>query len=111
LRKTLRESDLLARFGGEEFIIGLPETGREGSETLADRLRQVVGGQAMPGVDRAVTVSVGVACVPSTGVESVDQLISRADAALYRAKREGRNRVVIDGPTAPSTSTSTPTSG
>jgi two-component system cell cycle response regulator len=102
LKKTLRESDLLARFGGEEFIIGLPETGREGSDTLADRLRQVVGGHAMPGLDRAVTVSVGVAYVPSAGVESVDQLISRADAALYRAKREGRNRVASDAPASTS---------
>jgi two-component system cell cycle response regulator len=97
LRKTLRETDLLARFGGEEFIIGLPETPRDGSAILADRLRQIVATTAMPSVDRAVTVSVGVACVPSPGVDSVDQLISRADAALYRAKREGRNRVVLDG--------------
>ncbi len=97
LQKTLRESDLLARFGGEEFIIGLPETGREGAAVLADRLRQIVGSTPMPGVDRPVTISVGVACVPSPGVETVDQLISRADAALYRAKREGRNRIVTDG--------------
>lgn len=97
VKGTLRETDLLARFGGEEFIIGLPETGPTGAAVVAERLRQRVAAAPLPGVDRSVTVSVGAAALPTDGVESVDQLIQLADDALYRAKSQGRNRAITHG--------------
>lgn len=93
---SLRESDLFGRFGGEEFLALLPETDWSGAATLAERLRQGAGqctdgtcdqGQAIP-----FTVSIGVAVRGSVD-ESLDAMIARADAALYRAKAAGRNRV------------------
>lgn len=81
----LRATDLLARFGGEEFAVMLPDTDELGAQLLAERLRQAtVGG---------VTTSVGVSCL-RPGDLDID-LIKRADKALYRAKRNGRDRVEI----------------
>ena len=81
---------MLARFGGEEFVIVLPGIDIEDATTRAHavRLRCEIFGK-----DRDVTVSVGVAaCVPRGGLKSA-QLLDEADAALYRAKKLGRNRV------------------
>jgi diguanylate cyclase (GGDEF)-like protein len=95
IHKALRETDMLARYGGEELIIGLTETGREGALVVAERLRRLVASTSIAGLERRVTISVGVAAL-GKDVESVEQLIERADAALYRAKREGRDRVAVD---------------
>jgi diguanylate cyclase (GGDEF)-like protein len=97
LRETLRETDLLARFGGEEFILGLPETGPTGAAVVAERVRSRIAAAAMPRLDQGITVSMGGAALPTPGVESIEQLIQLADAALYRAKGEGRNRVIVHG--------------
>jgi diguanylate cyclase len=83
-RIVLRESDFIARYGGDEFIVLLPETAEsEGLVFLTERLRE-----AMP---PGRTCSAGAATWD--GEESAEQLIARADAALYEAKREGRDRV------------------
>jgi len=99
LRDSLqRVSDLVARYGGEEFVVILPNTWLAGAADLAERIRAGVQGLAIThaagATDRGVvTVSLGIACmVPTPGSASVT-LIEAADAALYRAKREGRNRV------------------
>lgn len=95
LRRNLREVDLIARFGGEEFILLLIETNAESAMAVAQRLRQLVELHPIRAYDEIVrqTISVGVAMFPDDGRE-LQSLIDRADQALYAAKRAGRNRVV-----------------
>jgi len=96
-----RVSDIAARYGGEEFVIILPETGKEGGLTRAERLRAAI--EAFPFRSREVqpggrvTVSIGVSEYPQDGINK-QEIIEAADEALRRAKREGRNRVVLAGP-------------
>jgi len=91
LREVIRGSDLLARWGGEEFVVLLPETDLFGALELGERLREAIAAEPCEEAG-TVTVSIGVAqAVPG---ESVRRLFSRADAALYRAKAEGRDRVL-----------------
>lgn len=85
----LRRPDQLARFGGEEFVALLPETTLEDALAVAERIRAAC---AQPGTEPACTVSIGVTTNHTTG-DNVDSLIARADAAMYRAKANGRNRV------------------
>ncbi len=95
-----RSVDVIARYGGEEFAALLPETAMAGARTFAERVRQRIceqpialpGGQLVP-----ITVSMGVAAWPHPDVTSAEDLIQRADAALYRAKHLGKNRVASDG--------------
>jgi diguanylate cyclase (GGDEF)-like protein len=89
----LRASDLVARYGGEEFAVILPNASLQGAREVAERLRAAVWQMALPGVAAPVSVSIGVACLPATPEASPEQLMALADAALYRAKHEGRNRV------------------
>ncbi len=96
-----RPSDLVARFGGEEFIVLLPHTGGSMALQVAERIRCAVEslGLTHEGSDTApvVTVSVGVATVRAGGRQGATELISAADAALYRAKAQGRNQVATSG--------------
>ena len=85
----LRPADQLGRFGGEEFVLLLPETLIEDALQVAERIRAVC---AEPSADAACTVSIGVASTLNDR-DSVDALLARADAAMYRAKDNGRNRV------------------
>ncbi len=90
-----RAADLAARYGGEEFGCILPGSDGPGARTIAERLRKDVEALKLPPENYSATVSIGAAsCVPSleTGL-SVKELIQQADAALYAAKAEGRNRV------------------
>ncbi len=92
----LRAYDFIARYGGEEFVIALPETGHDDALMIAERIRhriQSLRFSAPLGTLRT-TISLGVATYPVDGIASVDDLIREADAALYRAKADGRNRVV-----------------
>ncbi len=97
LQREARAVDVVARFGGEEFVVVLPETGEEGAVAVAERIRMRIAEQAiLPGesYDTArMTVSIGVAVVPSPRVNSPEDLLALSDEALYRAKAEGRNRV------------------
>jgi diguanylate cyclase (GGDEF)-like protein len=93
LRSALRESDLVGRYGGEEFLILLPDTPLDGAVVLAQKLREEVALVAVPGVDRAITASFGVASFPADTPDG-DMLIRMADRALYAAKSLGRNCVV-----------------
>lgn len=92
LRSTLRESDVVVRWGGEEFLILLHECDLRQAQLLAEKLRQAVQQAAVCGADRHVTISVGVASLAKD--TSVEAWIERADAALYQAKANGRNQVV-----------------
>ncbi len=92
LRATLRGADVAARYGGEEFSILLPQTTSEEAEIIAERIRQKVYTTKFP--NRQVTVSIGVAS-SSLALNSVENLISAADKALYEAKNRGRNNVQI----------------
>jgi two-component system cell cycle response regulator len=98
-RHCLRTHDLLVRFGGEELVAVLPDTGHSGAQAVAERIRESVDGQpfAIAGGTKhiTVTVSLGVAVMRHVQ-ESAADLFKRADEALYRAKNEGRNRVVLD---------------
>jgi diguanylate cyclase (GGDEF)-like protein len=93
---TLRPSDLFGRYGGEEFAVLLPETEPDAAERLAERMRETLAGTALSlgELEITVTASFGVAGADTVGpMDTLDALLGRADAALYRAKEEGRNRV------------------
>lgn len=96
LRHGIRESDLLGRWGGEEFLIMLPRTGLPEAQGLAERLCRSLAGSRMEtdGQSVAVTGSFGVAdFLP--GRENLDACLKRADDALYQAKSDGRNRIIV----------------
>ena len=93
LRATLRESDTVARFGGDEFVILQPIV--DGPADAADLARKIVAGLQVPirvgGTDRDVRISIGIALYPQDAT-TIDELMDLADRALYTAKRAGRNR-------------------
>jgi diguanylate cyclase (GGDEF)-like protein len=97
LKRLSRTSDIVARYGGEEFAFILPETDRTNAEALGKRLReqvegcQFLGEVHLPG--QTLTISVGIASY--TPPDTKEALLEAADMALYQAKREGRNRVVV----------------
>jgi diguanylate cyclase (GGDEF)-like protein len=88
---NLRASDFAGRFGGEEFILLLPDTDRDGAVTLAENMRQAIAGLEVAGVSRPITASLGVAALPEDAPEPT-LLLRAADRALYLAKSRGRNR-------------------
>ena len=97
LRGLLRATDVAGRFGGEEFLVILPQTDRDGARTLAERWRQsleLASLEAPDGKRIRTTVSVGVAEF-SAQMERPDDLVRAADEALYSAKASGRNRVAL----------------
>lgn len=95
IKERLRETDLLARYGGEEFALIATPMEKEGAKVLAERLRALVEetGFEHDGKRLSVTVSIGVSSWQPSTKEDFEDLIRRSDAALYRAKEQGRNRV------------------
>lgn len=93
MRAGTRPYDLVARWGGEEFIILLPDTELALAIDVADRMRVAFAAETVPAVSRSITVSFGIAAARSG--DTADTLLARADAALYRAKESGRNRVCV----------------
>ncbi|MBN1542186.1 diguanylate cyclase [candidate division KSB1 bacterium] len=100
MQDNIRNIDFAARYGGEEFAIVLSETPLEAARVVAEKLRILVEQQPFPRQEMQpngnITVSMGVASFPQDG-KSVEKLIESADQRLYRAKAEGRNRVVDEG--------------
>jgi len=98
LMQNARDSDVVARYGGEEFAIIFPDTPAQSARDAANRLRELIERREfpLPHLDRTlhITVSIGVAVYPHDGTSSAE-LISRADAALYFAKKNGKNRVAM----------------
>jgi diguanylate cyclase (GGDEF)-like protein len=99
---AVRESDVACRYGGEEFVLILPDCARESAVAKANELRERLRLLAFPdgGAGVQITASFGVASFPLDGIES-QGLLQAADAALYAAKKGGRNRVVAAGEAAP----------
>ncbi|AFU47738.1 hypothetical protein C380_20220 [Acidovorax sp. KKS102] len=96
-KSVLRDGDVLARYGGEELIVLLNVISSDTARAAAERLRTVMDTEPVQVGDQAITVSVSVGlALRSSGSETLLQTIERADANLYRAKRQGRNRVVDD---------------
>jgi diguanylate cyclase (GGDEF)-like protein len=97
IRESIREYDIAGRFGGEEFVIALPETGPHEAHEVAERLRQTIADAsfavATSPVPIRATMSLGVACFPGDATTQKN-LIHAADVAVYQAKIQGRNRVV-----------------
>jgi diguanylate cyclase (GGDEF)-like protein/PAS domain S-box-containing protein len=93
---TVRQADILGRYGGEEFVIALPQTGSKKALALADRLRQIISATPITTEKGllTVTVSFGVSTL-SPDIKNLMQLLNRADTALYESKRSGRNRVCV----------------
>lgn len=95
LESRLRKTDALGRLGGEEFAILLPETDAASARELAEELRQLVAQQHIDWETGAITVTVSIGVAEFLAEQATAPLLNRADAALYRAKDEGRNRVVL----------------
>lgn len=98
IRRNVRDQDIVARYGGEEFAIVLPETGKEGVLIIAGRIREYLLNQTFPHEEKQpggkLTMSFGVAAFPDDA-DDPKRLMEMADKALYRAKKNGRNRVEV----------------
>jgi len=92
IQGELRATDVPARYGGDEFIVLLPETPAKGAQDVAERIRKAISATPLAVDGRAIacTVSIGVACFPDDAHDPI-RLVELADSALYRAKRNGRN--------------------
>jgi len=105
LHEQLRQQDLLARLGGEEFAVVLPGIALDEARLIAERLRRRVEAMILAtndGESLHVTVSIGVSQLrPDDDDGSLDQVLERADEALYRAKANGRNRIELSADEAP----------
>jgi diguanylate cyclase (GGDEF)-like protein len=97
LRDTLRQSDFSGRFGGEEFVVLLPDTSVQDALVALEKVRLAVTQITLPGVDRVISASFGVAAVPDHAGDA-DSVLRAADRALYSAKEQGRNRIVVVEP-------------
>ena len=97
IRSTVRGADLACRYGGEEFVVVMPDTDAEAAGAIAERLRGLIEHQTFviraTGQAISVTASLGIAS-NEAGAETPEQLMKQADRALYEAKNGGRNRVV-----------------
>jgi diguanylate cyclase (GGDEF)-like protein len=90
----VRESDFAGRYGGEEFLMLLPDTNAEDAAAVAEKIRALIAQTAVTGVEQPITASLGVACFPQHAIDG-DTLMRSADRALYTSKRSGRNRVSV----------------
>ncbi len=94
LRATARAGDVVARFGGEEFLVLAPDTPLSAATQLAERLRAAIAAQPFLAGENSIPLSISIGLAPcADGCQCVDDLLRRADQALYRAKAEGRNRI------------------
>ena len=96
-RKNIRESDIIGRLGGEEFAVTLPNTKRSHAERAAERLREAVANHSVltEKEELSVTISIGVVMMQGESEGDIDALLKTADRALYQAKEQGRNCVIM----------------
>jgi diguanylate cyclase (GGDEF)-like protein len=95
IKSCIREIDTVARWGGEEFIVLLPETKKDEALKVALRILNVIAGHSFTQIKRQMTVSIGLASVPDPSIDTAEKLIQAADLALYEAKSKGRNRIEV----------------
>jgi two-component system, cell cycle response regulator len=100
---NMRKMDVAARYGGDEFILLVPHAGGDEAATVAQRIREEfrIATRALLRRSEGVTMSIGIGSLHSDEPAGVEQLVARADAALYRAKAEGRNRITLSSRPAP----------
>lgn len=96
-QRSVRKSDIVARYGGEEFVVIMPQTGLEGARAQAERVRRETAAQVFENFPEGVriTVSIGVAVYDPETMLDCEAMLRIADGALYKAKREGKNRVIV----------------
>jgi diguanylate cyclase (GGDEF)-like protein len=97
IKRQLRNVDMVFRFGGEEFLILLSNTGRDAAGMVGERLRRAAQTQDYWAEDTRIELTVSLGCSTLLAAESAESLLRRADSALYVAKREGRNRLAMAG--------------
>ncbi len=95
LRKLARKEDVVSRYGGEEFVIVLTNVNSVEASKKAEEIRREVKDSKYPWASEDITVSVGVACYPEVHVEKPEELLQTSDRAMYEAKTEGKNRVIV----------------
>lgn len=98
LQRAARSVDIVGRYGGEEFVIVLPETHPEGASIFAERIRERIATHKFSfgaGMTGHLTASIGVSSHPAIGVHTPEELLHAADVALYKAKESGRNAVCV----------------
>lgn len=95
LHLCLRPHDVIGRYGGEEFLVLLPATALRRGECVIERIRQSLAGQRFPCGDKNLQLTFSAGVAQHVAGEDMESLLRRADAALYRAKREGKNRVAL----------------
>lgn len=93
LASNLRCIDVISRYGGEEFLIAMPDTGQEAAIIAADRIRSLIGGTPITVRDQAFSISVSAGVAGVQDGDKFSSLFKRADTALYAAKQQGRNQV------------------
>ena len=98
IQDGLREYDCLGRYGGEEFLVIAPRSCGSPGESLYERLRARIAGAAIATNAGSISLTVSIGVAPATGQSNADAVLAAADAALYQAKAEGRNRVVYADP-------------
>jgi c-di-AMP phosphodiesterase-like protein len=96
MSSTVREYDLVGRYGGEEFLIVLPNCNAEAAREVAERVRQRIGDSPILTVAAQVEVTVSIGVSQWRSGQEIHDLLHGADVAMYRAKQRGRNRVVVD---------------
>jgi two-component system cell cycle response regulator len=95
IKSCLRKVDTVARWGGEEFVVLLPRTKKEDSYTAAERILNTISEYTFTGVNRRITVSIGIASIPDPSIDTAEKLVDASDVAMYEAKGSGRNRIVV----------------
>jgi len=93
IKDHIRKIDTAARWGGEEFIVLLPETKKEDALQAAKRILEGISGHQFSGVPEKITVSIGLVSIPEASVDTAEKMIHASDLALYDAKAKGRNRI------------------
>jgi two-component system cell cycle response regulator len=95
IKSCVREIDTVARWGGEEFVVLLPEVKKESALQAASRILNVISKHKFSGISSHISVSIGLASVPDPSIDTGEKLINASDLALYEAKAKGRNRIEV----------------
>ncbi len=107
LQATIRGADVVARYGGDEYIVLLPETDRDGAIGCAERLRRRIESTPLildNGKEISTSVSIGIACYPADG-SNPEEMVNKADRALYNSKKQGKNQITLSDTLMHSSST------